>query len=115
VYIGFRGGRGEAATIGILIVLLTIPMLILTVPTMATLIFKEERNPDQRRSVYPPLWLVSILWGAPASLIAYSIALPCLVASTHFLRTRRGTHTDVEADCAVSEDATEARRNYSCK
>ena len=88
VFIGFRGGRGEATTIGVLLVLITQPVLILAGPAFLTLIL--------RRSVvwasvvlFVPLSLVCWLSGSPGSLIAYSIALPCLVGLTHFLRVRQ--------------------------
>ena len=37
VFLGFRGGRGEATTIGVLLVLVTQPMLFLAGPVLATL------------------------------------------------------------------------------
>jgi len=94
VFIGFRGGRGEATTIGVLLTLITQPMLILAGPTLATLAIKK--NVTLASSVlFIPLPLVCWLLGAPGSLIAYSIALPCLVGFTHFLRTRRGAQVKV--------------------
>jgi len=88
VFIGFKGGRGEATTIGVLLSLITQPMLILAGPAFLTLIL--------RRSViwasvvlFVPLSLVCWLLGFPGSLIAYSIALPCLLGLTHFLKVRQ--------------------------
>ncbi|MDY6918120.1 MAG: hypothetical protein SVP26_09305 [Chloroflexota bacterium] len=39
--------------------------------------------------LFAPLWLVALLLGAPASVVAYSIGLPCLVGVTHVVKTRR--------------------------
>ena len=88
VFLGFRGGRGESTTIGVLLTLVTQPMLILAGPTLATLIIK--RNVILASVVlFVPLPLVCWWLEIPGTLIGYSIALPCLVGSTHFLRTRQ--------------------------
>jgi glycerol-3-phosphate acyltransferase PlsY len=88
VFIGFRGGRGESTTIGVLVALITQPMLILAGPALATLFIK--RNVTITSCVlFIPLPLVCWWLGVPGTLIAYSMALPCLVGFTHFLRTRR--------------------------
>jgi glycerol-3-phosphate acyltransferase PlsY len=88
VYIGFKGGRGEATTIGILLTLITQPMLILAGPALATLAIKK--NVILTSTVlFIPLPLVCWWLGVSGQLVAYSMALPCLVGFTHFLRTRR--------------------------
>ncbi len=88
VFIGFRGGRGESTTIGVLLALITQPMLILAGPTVLTLFIK--RNVTTASCIlFIPLPLVCWWLGVPGSLISYSMALPCLVGFTHFLRTRR--------------------------
>jgi glycerol-3-phosphate acyltransferase PlsY len=87
VFIGFRGGRGESTTIGILTTLITQPMLILAGPAILVLLIK--RNVTLASAfLFIPLPLVCWGVGMPASLIVYSVALPCLVGFTHFLRTR---------------------------
>ena len=92
VFIGFRGGRGESTTIGVLLTLITQPMLILAGPALATLLIK--RNLIIASCVlFIPLPLVCWWLGVPGLLVAYGIALPCLVGFTHFLRTRRVTDT----------------------
>ena len=92
VFIGFRGGRGEATTIGILLTLITQPMLILAGPTLATLAIKK--NVTLASTVlFIPLPLACWWLGVPGLLVAYSMALPCLVGFTHFLRTRRAVKT----------------------
>jgi glycerol-3-phosphate acyltransferase PlsY len=87
VFIGFRGGRGVSTTIGVLATSVTQPVLILAVPAISTLILK--RNVTLACAVlFAPLSLVGWWVGTPPWLIAYSIALPCLVGITHFLRLK---------------------------
>ena len=99
VFLGFRGGRGVSTTLGILFVLVTLPMLIMTVPTLLILIW--------RRNVTPSMAFLFILlplvdWWMKVSpvLIGYGLALPALVGITTFFRTKpkalkpaRGTST----------------------
>ena len=88
VFIRFRGGRGESTTIGVLLTLITQPMLIMAGPTIAVLFI--SRNVTKASAVlFIPLPLVCWWMGVSGPLISYSIALPCLVGFTHFLRTRR--------------------------
>ena len=88
VFIGFRGGRGMSTTIGVLLMVITQPMLILTGPTLAALLV--SRNTTKTGAVlFIPLPLVCWWLGMPALLISYSIALPCLIGFAHFLRTRQ--------------------------
>jgi len=88
VFLRFRGGRGEATTIGVLLVTVTQPMLILAIPVIATLII--WRNVTLASAVlFVPLPFVCWWLGVPGALIAYGVALPCLVGFTHFLRTRQ--------------------------
>jgi glycerol-3-phosphate acyltransferase PlsY len=87
VFIGFRGGRGESTTIGILLVLVTRPMLILAIPTVATLIIKKNVN-IASAVLFIALPVVGWVMHISGILIAYGIALPCLVGFTHYLRIR---------------------------
>jgi len=88
IFIGFRGGRGEATTIGVLLTTITQPMLILAGPTILALVI--FRNVILASAVlFIPLPLVCWWLGVPGMLTAYGIALPCLVGFTHFLRTRQ--------------------------
>jgi glycerol-3-phosphate acyltransferase PlsY len=92
VFLGFRGGRGEATTIGVLLVVIPQPMLIMAAPTIAAqLIFRDTTK--SAAVLFVPLSLVCWLTGQSGALIAYSIGLPCLVGFTHFLRTRRVAET----------------------
>lgn len=88
VFIGFRGGRGESTTIGVLLAVIAQPMLIMAGPTLVALLIL--RNVTKASIVlFVPLPLVCWWLGTPGLLLGYSIALPCLVGFTHFIRTRR--------------------------
>ena len=87
VYIGFRGGRGQATTIGVLCALLPQAMFILL--ALCAVPFIVTRNTRMAGVIlFAPLWLVALLMGAPGVLVAYSVGLPCLVGLTHLLTTR---------------------------
>ncbi len=88
VLLRFHGGRGESTVIGVLLVLVTQPMLIVAMPAIATLAI--SRNVTLASAVlFIPLPLVGWWLGVPGALVSYSVGLPCLVGFTHFLRIRR--------------------------
>ncbi len=88
VFLGFKGGRGESTTIGVLLTLITQPMLIVgAVAAVALLITKNVILASA--VLFIPLPLVCWWLGIPGMLVGYGIALPCLVGFTHFLRTRQ--------------------------
>jgi len=92
VFIGFRGGKGESATIGILLTVLTQPVIILSVLALAVLLIKKNVTLASV-FLFVPLPLVSWWMGFPFLYICYGMALPGLVGFTHFLRTRQAvTH-----------------------
>lgn len=87
VFTGFRGGRGVSTAIGVLLVTVTQPLLILGVPALLALFIK--RNVTLACAIlFAPLMVVGWLVGTPGVLIVYSVAIPCLVGFTHFIRTR---------------------------
>jgi len=88
VFIGFRGGRGTSTTIGILLALMTKPMLVLAAPTLLFLILKKNVT-YACAFMFISLPLVSWWLGVSWLLIGYGIALPSLVGFTHFLRVKR--------------------------
>ena len=90
VFIGFRGGRGESTSIGVLLALVTMPMLIMALPTLLVLYLKKSVVLASA-VLFIPLSLVGWWMGTSGPLIVYSIALPCLVGFTHFIRTRPKT------------------------
>jgi glycerol-3-phosphate acyltransferase PlsY len=87
VFLGFRGGRGVSTTIGILLVLVTLPMLILALPTLLILILKRNVTPSMA-FLFIALPLVDWWLKVPGILVVYGIALPALTGITTFLRTR---------------------------
>mgnify|MGYP001331239482 CR=1 FL=1 len=88
VFLSFKGGRGESTTIGILLVLVTQPILISGAFAAAALI--RTRNVILASAVlFIPLPFISWWLGIPGALIIYAIGLPCLVGITHYARTRQ--------------------------
>jgi len=87
VFLGFRGGRGVSTTIGVLVVLVTIPILVLALPTIVVLILRRNVT-TAMAFLFIALPLVDWWFRVSPVLIGYGIALPALVGITHFLRTR---------------------------
>jgi len=88
VYIRFRGGTGQATTIGVLCALLPQAMFVLL--ALCAVPFIVTRNATMAGAIlFAPLWLVALLMGASGVLVAYSIGLPCLVGLTYLLTARR--------------------------
>jgi len=86
-FLGFRGGRGESTTIGILLALNPGAMLIVSVPTMAVLLLKK--NVILTSTVmFISLPLVSWWLNVSGILVIYGIALPVIVGITHYFRVR---------------------------
>ena len=88
IFIHFRGGRGESTTIGVLLATVTQPMLIVAGPAIVAHIILRDTT-KAAAFIFVPLPFVCWWQGVSGALIAYSIALPCLVGFTHFLRTRQ--------------------------
>ena len=88
VFIGFKGGRGVSTTIGVLLAIITQPMLIATSPAALALLIR--RNVILASILlFVPLPLVCWWLGISGVLVAYSMSQPCLVGFTHLLKTRR--------------------------
>ncbi|MFH1650968.1 MAG: glycerol-3-phosphate acyltransferase [Chloroflexota bacterium] len=87
VFIGFRGGRGVSTTIGVLLTINTLPMLICGTAAAIVLLWKRSVTPACA-VLFISLPLVGWWLQTPGVLIAYGVALPCLVGVTHLLRTR---------------------------
>jgi glycerol-3-phosphate acyltransferase PlsY len=88
VFLRFRGGRGLAAVIGVLLALLPIEMLISVAISIAVL-FATRNSIWFGVALFVPLVLLSwLLFHEPVSLLIYSAALPCLAGFTHWLTTR---------------------------
>lgn len=88
VFIGFRGGRGECTAIGVLVTLITQPMLI--TGSAAILVLLKTKSVIKASVVlFAPLSLVCWWLGESSLFVSYSIGLPCLLGFTHFIRTRQ--------------------------
>ena len=87
VFLRFKGGRGLAATIGVLLALLPIAMTILL--ATCALPFLKTRNLVITGSIlFAPLPVLAWQLGASGGLILYSVALPCLAGLMHLVTTR---------------------------
>jgi glycerol-3-phosphate acyltransferase PlsY len=87
LFIRFKGGRGQATTLGVLLTLMPKGMGILLATCAVP--FLVTRNTMLTGAIlFSPLWLVALLTGASGALVGYSIGLPCLAGLTHFLTTR---------------------------
>jgi len=83
----FKGGRGQATALGVLLALMPVEMGILVAICAAP--FLVTRNTMLAGAIlFSPLWLLALVMREPAALVAYSIGLPCLVGLAHFLTTR---------------------------
>ena len=92
IFTGFRGGKGESTTIGVLLALITQPVLIVAGPALATLIIRK--NVTLASCVlFIPLPLVCWWLGVGGLLIGYSAALPAAVGFTHLVRIWRAVNT----------------------
>ena len=86
-FVGFRGGRGEATAIGILLILMPESLLIVAVPAFVVLLIKK--NVILASAVlFISLLLVNWWLRVPGILVFYGIALPIMVAITHYFRVR---------------------------
>jgi acyl phosphate:glycerol-3-phosphate acyltransferase len=87
VFLGFRGGRGVATALGVLMVLVTIPMLILALPTLLILIWRRNVTPSMA-FLFIALPFVEWLFKFQAIIIGYGLLLPVLIGITTWFRTR---------------------------
>ena len=87
LFLGFKGGRGMSTTIGILLALVTLPMVIVSMAGLLSLL--KKRNLVLTGFImWVPLPLLEWLFRVPSLLIAYSLALPCLSGIVHVVTTR---------------------------
>jgi glycerol-3-phosphate acyltransferase PlsY len=89
-FLRFRGGRGLAVVIGVLLALLPIEMIISA--AISLLVLYVTRNSVWfGAAMFIPLVLLSVLFKERVSLIIYSGALPCLAGLAHVWTTRHLT------------------------
>jgi glycerol-3-phosphate acyltransferase PlsY len=87
VFLRFKGGRGLAVVIGVLLALLPREMLIAAVFGITVLVVTRS-SVWLGVALFLPLVLLCWLFDEPLSLLVYSVALPCLSGITHWLTTR---------------------------
>ena len=87
VFLRFRGGRGLAVVIGVLLALLPREMLIAAALGIAVL-FATRSSVWFGVAMFIPLILLCWLFKERMSLLIYSAVLPCLAGLTHLLTTR---------------------------
>ncbi len=87
VFLHFRGGRGLAVVIGVLLALLPREMLISAVISIIVL-YGTRSTIWFGVALFIPLLLLIWLFHERISLLIYSAALPCLSGLTHWLTTR---------------------------
>ena len=98
VFLRFRGGKGFSTIIGVLGAVVTQPVLILAIPTLTALFIKRD-TAVAGYVMFISLPLVCWLMGVSGMLIAYGLALPCLLGLTNFIRTRqaiRASETEID-------------------
>jgi glycerol-3-phosphate acyltransferase PlsY len=86
VFLRFRGGRGLAVVIGVLLALLPIEMLIAAAIGLVVL-YATRNSIWFGVALFIPLILLSLIFRKPVSLIIYSATLPCLSGLAHLWTT----------------------------
>jgi glycerol-3-phosphate acyltransferase PlsY len=92
VFLGFRGGRGEATTIGILLTLLPVSVLIAAIPAVAVLLIRKNVI-FASAVLFIVLFFVNWWRHVPGIMVFYAVALPVAVGLTHFSRVWRPRRT----------------------
>ena len=88
VFLHFRGGRGEATTIGVLLLLVPWPMLIAGMVSLLTLL-KTKNVTAASVPLFVLLPFLGWVFHVRGIYIVYGMALPSLVALTHLSRVWR--------------------------
>jgi len=88
VFLHFRGGRGEATTIGVLLLLVTWPMLLSGLVSLLTLL-KTKNVTIASVPLFVLLPFLGWVFHVRGIYIIYGMALPSLVALTHLSRVSR--------------------------
>jgi len=87
VFLRFKGGRGLAVVVGVLLALLPREMLIAAVFGITVLVITRS-SVWLGVALFVPLVSLCWLFSEPLSLLIYSVVLPCLAGITHWLTTR---------------------------
>lgn len=95
VYLRGRGGRGAATAVGVL--LATVPVVAAPMAALGLVVLYLSRSSTKAvAAMYIPLpFLAFWLAGYSYPLVFYSLAVPLLVGTCHYLSLRRGTDSGV--------------------
>jgi glycerol-3-phosphate acyltransferase PlsY len=88
VFLHFKGGRGEATTIGVFYALIPLPTLIMTIPTVLMLLIVKNVI-ITTAAIFISLLLVCWWLDVSGLLVIYAIGLAILIALTHFFNRHR--------------------------
>lgn len=87
-YLRFRGGRGAATSLGVLLVLVPqVAAMLMIAASVPLLLYRSTKA--FFACVFIPI--APLVWysGAPAPYVGYAIALPVMIGVTHYLSTKR--------------------------
>ena len=88
VFRRFKGGRGLATTIGVLLALLTVPMAIVTGAGILSLLIRRNLL-ITGLIMFIPLFPLAWFFGASTILLPYAAVLLCFAGIMHMVTTRR--------------------------
>lgn len=86
IYIGFRGGGGQATAVGVFFALTPWGMLI--TGAASGVFFFTGKITAAGLIMFAPLWLIALLMGEPTPLVIYSVLLPLIPAARYWRRRR---------------------------
>jgi glycerol-3-phosphate acyltransferase PlsY len=87
IHLGFRGGRGAATAIGVL--LPTVPAIAIPVGAVALIVLRLTKKVTVSLAVFLiAVPVLSWLAGFSYTVVSYAVAVPVLVGITHYLRIR---------------------------
>ncbi len=87
VNLGFRGGRGAATAIGVL--LSTVPVIAIPVCAVALVVLRVTKKATVALGVFLiAVPVLALLAGYSYTVVSYAVAVPVLVGLTHYLNTR---------------------------
>lgn len=86
IFIGFRGGGGQATTVGVFFALT--PWAMLITAAASGVFFFTGKITVAGLIMFGPLWLVALLMGEPTPLVVYSLLLPGISGIRYWRRRR---------------------------